>query len=62
MTTPRGDELAKLSLANAIAEWLYFSELTGTIERESYEEWKLWLAGVPVLPAAVVARVQQLTG
>ncbi len=41
MTTPRGDELAKLAMANATAEWLYFSELTGTIGRESYNEWKL---------------------
>ena len=47
MTTPRGDELAKLAMANAIAEWLYFSKLTGTIERESYDKWKLWLDGVP---------------
>ncbi len=47
MATPRGDALDKLSMANAIAEWLYFSQLTGTIERESYDHWKLWLEGVP---------------
>ena len=47
MTTPRGDELAKLSMANAIAAWLYFPNLTGTIEKESYDKWKLWLDGVP---------------
>ncbi len=47
MTTPRGDELAKISMGNAIAEWLYFSKLTGTIERESYDKWRLWLDGVP---------------
>ena len=34
-------------MANATAEWLYFSNLTGTIERESYDKWKLWLDGVP---------------
>ncbi len=47
MATPRGDALDKLSMANDIAEWLYFSQLTGTIERESYDHWKLWLEGVP---------------
>ena len=47
MTTPRGEEVNKLAMANAIAEWLYFSQLTGTIERASYDHWKLWLAGVP---------------
>ncbi len=43
MATPRGEDLDKLSMANAISEWLYFSQLTGTIERESYNHWKLWL-------------------
>ena len=33
-------------MANAIAEWLYFYNLTGTIERESYDQWKLWLDGI----------------
>ncbi len=47
METPRGDALEKLALANAIAEWLYFSQLTGTIEREQYDKWKLWLDSVP---------------
>ncbi len=47
MATPRGDALDKLSMANAIAEWLYFSQLTGTIERASYDHWKLWVEGVP---------------
>ena len=47
MTTPRGEEVDKLAMANAIAEWLYFSNLTGTIEREQYEKWKLWLDIVP---------------
>ncbi len=47
MTTPRGEDNDKLSMANAIAEWLYFSNLTGTIERESYDKWKLWLDSVP---------------
>ncbi len=47
MATPRGEDLDKLSMANAIAEWLYFSQLTGTIEREQYDKWKLWLDSVP---------------
>ena len=47
METPRGDALDKLALANAIAEWLYFSQLTGTIEREQYDKWKLWLDSIP---------------
>ena len=47
METPRGDALEKLALANAIAEWLYFSQLTGTIEREPYDKWKLWLDSIP---------------
>ncbi len=47
MTTPREEEVEKLAMANAIAEWLYFSNLTGTIERESYNKWKLWLDNVP---------------
>jgi hypothetical protein len=47
MTTPRGEDLDKLAMANAIAEWLYFSNLTGTIEQDQYEKWKLWLEGVP---------------
>ncbi len=47
MATPRGEDLDKLSMANAIAEWLYFSQLTGTIERASYDHWKLWLDSVP---------------
>ena len=47
MATPRGDALAKLAMANATAEWLYFSQLTGTIEREQYDKWKLWLDSIP---------------
>ena len=47
MTTPRGEDIDKLSMANAIAEWLYFSNLTGTIEQEQYDQWRLWLDGVP---------------
>ena len=47
MTTPRGEDIDRLSMANAIAEWLYFSKLTGTIEQEQYDQWKLWLEGVP---------------
>ncbi len=47
IATPRGDALDKLSMANAIAEWLYFSQLTGTLARESYYHWKLWLDRVP---------------
>ena len=47
MATPRGDALDKLAMANATAEWLYFSQLTGTIEREQYDKWKLWLDSIP---------------
>ena len=47
MTTPRGEEVDKLDMANAIAEWLYFSKLTGTIEQEQYDRWKLWLDSIP---------------
>ena len=47
MATPRGENLDKLAMANAIAECLYFSQLTGTIERERHDKWKLWLDSVP---------------
>ena len=47
MTTPRGEDIDKLAMANAIAAWLYFSNLTGMIEPEQSDHWKLWLEGVP---------------
>ncbi len=47
MSTPRGEDLDKLSMANALAEWLYFSKLTGSIEKEEYEKWKLCVELIP---------------
>jgi hypothetical protein len=47
MATPRGEDLDKLSMANALAEWLYFSKLTGSIEKEEYEKWKLCVELIP---------------
>ncbi len=47
MSTPRGEDLDKLSMANALAEWLYFSKLTGSIEQEEYNKWKLCVDRIP---------------
>jgi hypothetical protein len=47
MSTPRGEDLDKLSMANALAEWLYFSKLTGAIEKEEYDKWKLCVDSTP---------------
>ena len=47
MSTPRGEDLDKLSMANALAEWLYFSKLTGSIEKEEYDKWKLCVDRIP---------------
>ncbi len=43
MATPRGEGLDELAMANLIAEWLYFSKLTGPIDIERYDKWKRWL-------------------
>ena len=47
MSTPRGEDRDQLSMANALAEWLYFSKLTGSIEQDEYDKWKLCVELIP---------------